>query len=192
MLELAGRFGFAHGCPIGPHTILTAAHVTDERPFEKDVALYPLRMSDGAGREDLAVPVWAERGADIALMRPASRPLSRWFPPAHDAPKPGERLWNVGYKLDSRRDFMKPRIVSATVVRAFAGHLFLTVAAGHGSSGACWVNSRNEAVALEVGGMECEPGPSEPPCAYAAGLWAPWRFDDRDAAAGLDDPSPEH
>jgi hypothetical protein len=178
MLELAGRFGFAHGCPVGPNTIYTAGHVTDERPFESDVELYPLRMSDGAGREDLALPVWVDRAADVALMRPAHGPLAHWFPLVTEPPKPGERLWNLGYRLDSRRDFLKPRSVSAIVVRAFAGHLALTLAAGHGSSGACWVNALGQAVALEVGGADCQPGAGEPPCAYAAGLWPPWRSEE--------------
>jgi hypothetical protein len=174
MIEFVGRFGIAHGCPIGPSLILTSAHVTDKAQPDAQVrAVYPLRMSDSAGREQVALP--DQNGlfvsADFAIMRPDTTPLSRWFVRVKEAPKPGDKLWTVGYEHENRKEFMRPKTISATVTRVIAGHVSLTASAGPGSSGACWVNARGEAVAMGSWGPSCGVGD---PCAMAVGIWPPW------------------
>jgi hypothetical protein len=178
MVEFVGRFGVSHGCPLGPWVIYTAAHVTDERPFDPAVPLYPQHMSDSEGREDLAVPVAVDRASDVALMRPTHGPLSRWFPSATEAPKPGEKLWTLGYRKDSREHAFEPRVVRATVARVIAGHVVLTYGGRPGSSGACWVNSRGEAVAIGIWDLYIDV--TGEPAGMAAGLWPPWRFKDKE------------
>lgn len=172
MVEFVGRWGVSHGCPTGPWEILTAAHVPDERPFDESVALYPQRMQANGDSEDLAVPVTVDRAADIALMRPANHRLTHWFARAEQAPKPGERIWTLGYHRD-RAGMFQPRPVSATVVRVIAGHIVLTFGAKPGSSGACWVNRAGEAVGVGVWDLPIDLGE---PAGLAVGLWEPWKF----------------
>jgi hypothetical protein len=174
MVEFVGRFGISHGCPLGPWTIYSAAHVTDERPFDGAVPLYPQRMGSPAG-EDLAIPVFVDRASDLGLLRPARAPLTRWFPSATEAPKSGEKLWTLGYRKDSREHAFEPRVVRATVARVIAGHVVLSNGGRPGSSGACWVNSRGEAVAVGIWDLYIEV--MGEPAGMAAGLWPPWRFE---------------
>jgi hypothetical protein len=173
MVEFVGKFGMAHGCPVGPWDIYTAAHVTDEEPLKPETPLFPLRMQDGTGHEDVAVPIISSNSADLALMRPLHDPLAYWFQVAPAPPQPGDKLWNVGYHWDSRKEFAKARVVVATVIRTVAGHVALDRGAGPGSSGACWVNAKGQAVAIEIWGMDCDEAEV---CAMAVGLWGPWRF----------------
>jgi S1-C subfamily serine protease len=174
MVELVGRFGLAHACPLGPTTLYTAGHVVDERPFEADVPLVSLRMSDSAGREDVALPEGVDRASDVALLRPANGPLSRWFVRATAAPAIGDRLWTLGYQRSSRTSLYWPRVVSATVVRVIAGHLVLSHGARPGSSGSCWINQRGEAVAVGIWDLFLDGGVE--PAGMAAGIWPPWAF----------------
>src|SRR5690349_8340059 len=77
ILRLIGRFGSAHACPIAADVALTAAHVSDMRPFDKEVPLWPARFEGGGATGVVdATKVWPE--TDLGTMKPR-RPFVRWY-----------------------------------------------------------------------------------------------------------------
>lgn len=189
MVEFVGRYGVSHGCPLGPETIYTAAHVPDEsRPFDRDAVPYPQRMSLADGSENLAQPAKVSAAADVALMKPLA-PLPRWFARARVPPSVGERLWTLGYRLGPRAHLFEPRLVTSRVVRVIGGHVVLELGAKRGASGACWVNALGQAVAIVNWDLPGEPDDGQT-AGMAVGIWDPWTFADDGQPAEVPFPQP--
>lgn len=174
MLRLVGRFAWAHACPVGPRVALTNAHVTDLQPFMAHVPLYPFDYSDGLGNEGIVAPppasTWADR--DLGVLVPVEGEFARWYPIATEPPKPGEKLYFLGFDFRKGGDAFKERAFEAVVLRRVAGHVVLTKAGSKGSSGSCALNSRSEVVGINAWGPTMENGEE---VAVVVGLWGAWR-----------------
>lgn len=170
ILRLVGRFGAAHACPVG-ELILTNGHVTDLRPFDRDVSLMPYRYSDGAGHSGILAPVSTERCADLGLM--AVRPgfTVKPYPVASEAPKVGERVWYQGFDFASRGKAYAERVVAAKVLRIVAGHLILDEVGDFGSSGSCVLNVRGQVVGINAFGHKVRSGEE---VEGVVGIWGEW------------------
>lgn len=150
IVRLSGRFALGSGCPVGLRTILTAAHVIDARPFDKDVPLAITYFAQGA-LLGTAFPTHAWGTRDVALL--STEVDIEFYPVAVSAPAAGEVLFLTGYDWrDVKRAFAE-RIWEVKALRSVAGNLLIYDPAGEpGTSGSCVLNSAGEVVAINVGG----------------------------------------
>lgn len=174
VVRLIGRFNMGHACPVvlsdGTRYLLTAAHVMDPAPFEKDVPLYPARYSDGRGHEGKVMPLASDASSDLAVYV-APDVLGNWYRVASTAPKPGDEVKVLGYKWDTRQSILAERTFTAKVTRVVAGHIVLDEDTKPGSSGSCVINSSKEAVGILVWGIGADYGPGS---GVAVGIWGNW------------------
>jgi hypothetical protein len=145
MLHLIGRHGLAHACPIGPDVVVTSAHVIDIKPFDGDVPLFPYSFSTET-QEGWVRPVAASVTSDIAIMEP-TKPLDAYYPIATVRPKPGDKVFWVGYSYKRKEGLQETRF-DATVVGVLAGHIIADEMPLPGSSGGCVLNENEEAVGI--------------------------------------------
>src|SRR5437667_425116 len=68
-LRLIGRFADGHACAITAELALSCAHMTDIRPFDRDIGLYPSRFSDGGTSDGIMKPELISSDCDLALYR---------------------------------------------------------------------------------------------------------------------------
>lgn len=150
IVRLSGRFALGSGCPVGPRTILTAAHVVDVRPFDRGVSLLMTYFAQGAvvGK---ATPNSAYSTRDVAIL--TTEVDIEFYPIAVGAPQAGEALYLTGYDWrDVKRAFAE-RTWEVKALRVVAGSLLIYDPAGEpGTSGSCVLNSQGEVVAINVGG----------------------------------------
>ena len=146
-----GRAAIAHACPIGPNEALTAAHVVDPRPYDKEVPLQPARWSakDVFG---LLVPSWRLSDSDVA-QGVSERPFPLWYEAAKEAPKVGDYLWLVNYSWDGKSKAFSEVPLKVKVTRVLAGHVVYEPSGDPGSSGSCVLNASGELVAINSAGM---------------------------------------
>lgn len=170
ILRFVGRFNLAHGCPVGD-VVLTAAHVIDPRPFEPDVPLLPYRYSDGAGNAGVVAPVSTERCADLGVMAVRPGSVVRPYPRAAAEPRPGDRVWYVGYDWSGKKRAFAEKVYHAEVIRVVAGHLVLDEAGDVGSSGSCVLNQAGEVVAINTWGRQVGMGDE---VEGVVGIWGDW------------------
>ena len=158
VLELFTRFGFGHGCPITTpqgQYILTAAHMIDPSPLDKDAPLIWARWSDAEGNEGRAKPVAVEVSADLGVLafigdvRPA-----HLYELAKTKPVAGETLWTVGYDMSSQAQALSRRPVAIQFIRTVAGHLVARDSARRGSSGSCVVDAQRFVQAVDSWGFQ--------------------------------------
>lgn len=170
-LRLVGRFSAAHACPIGPRQALTNGHVVDLRPFDPGVPPFPYAWSDGAGGAGFLVPSIGglERARDLAKVEPLGPgSFQHYLPLAQSEPKPGDRVYLLGYDWRNRKTAMDDDVIEARVTRVVALHVLFTPSGQPGSSGSCLVNEAGEVVAINEGGYETDAGET---VGLAVGVW---------------------
>lgn len=167
VLRLNGRFAAGHACPVSEDLALTAAHVTDIRPFDASMPAFPLQWSDGLGHEGVLEPAGVSRVRDLAVMTSAV-PFARWYPIAQAAPAPGDRVWTIGFDWRTERGLYAKREFSARVLRVVARSLVFEDGSAPGASGACVLNARGELVAINVLHVQAEDGGAG---GVAVGVW---------------------
>ncbi len=169
-LRLIGRFSAAHACPIQPRVALTNGHVIDPRPFDNDVKPFPYAWSDGTGASGFLVPASLERARDLATVEPmrADDVFPHPFRVAAQAPKPGDRVWLLGYDWRNRKSAMDDDVIEAKVTRVMALHVLFTPSGHPGSSGSCLLNDAGEVVAINEGGYETD---AHEEAGLAVGVW---------------------
>jgi len=170
-LRLIGRFSAAHACVLGPRLALTNAHVLDPRPFEADVPLTPYAWSDGEGNSGFLVPVSTERARDLGTVQPLreSDVFPHYLPVASKAPKPGDRVYLLGFDWSNRKSAMGDDVIVAKVIRVVALHVIFSPSGQPGSSGSCVVNEAGEVVAINEGGYETD---DKEEAGLAVGVWS--------------------
>lgn len=167
ILQLIGRYSAAHACPVSEHLALTSAHVTDLRPFDRDMPLFPYQW--GALEADgllLPVMVWQHR--DLSLMR-SEAPFPRWYHVAPERPKPGEKLWLTEYDFKAAARAFVERKREVRVTRIVARSVTYIEGGEQGSSGSCLLNAAAEVVA--VNSWRIESGANGPASGLAVGVW---------------------
>ena len=172
ILRLAGRFSWAHACPLGPREALTNAHVVDLRPFD-DIATYPYVWGDAAGNAGFLKPVAGqlERGRDLAWVEPYGPDFPAWYERATEAPKPGDRVWLLGYSWKNRKSVLADDVIEARVTRVVAIHVVFIPSGKPGSSGSCVLNERGQVVAINEGAFTAE---DKSDAGLAVGVWGKW------------------
>ena len=149
---LGGEGSMAQACPIRPDLALTNSHVVG-----KDYTRYTWESRGRLGL--LGSPKTTERDlfrdlARVAPWRDSSFPY--WYPIAHDAPKPGDKVVFRGWDFRKRKDAFAPRDFESTVIRVFNGHVVYYPPGVPGTSGSCVLNERGEVVAINAFGRELE------------------------------------
>lgn len=174
-IAVSGRFAVtARACPIGQRVALTNAHVVDERPFDNDIAAYPLRWSDPEGNSGRAIPHprGLSRAEDLAYLV-SDRPFARWYRIAREQPKPGDEVVLTTPKWGGRGNVLADRVLETRVARVVAGHLELREGGRPGSSGGCVLNVAGELVAINMAMLPVD-GSLLAPAGYAVGVWGDW------------------
>lgn len=160
-LRLIGRFNAGHACAIAPRVALTNGHIVDLRPFDAGISPYPFAWSDGSGAAGFLVPTRGglERGRDLAAVEPYGEgSFPHYLPLASAAPKPGDRVFFLGYDWSNRKKAMGDEVVEAKVTRVVALHVVFIPSGQPGSSGSCVVNEAGEVVAINEGGYPSDDG----------------------------------
>jgi hypothetical protein len=150
--------------------------VTDVRPFDEGVKAFPFPWSDGLGGFGFLVPSVLERARDLAQMEPlrADDVFPHPFTVSQSAPKPGDRIWFLGYSWKNKKSAMEPDVIEARITRIVALHLLFTPSGKPGSSGSCVVNEAGEVVAINEGGYSVDDGGE---VGLAVGVWnGLWRM----------------
>lgn len=170
-LRLIGRFNAGHACAIGPRLALTNGHIVDIRPFDVGVAPFPFVWSDGTGASGFLVPLRGglERARDLASVEPFGEgTFPHYLPLASEAPKPGDRVFFLGYDWTNRKRALGDEVIEAKVTRVVALHLVFVPSGQPGSSGSCIVNEAGEVVAINEGGYPADDGET---VGIAIGVW---------------------
>ena len=177
ILSLSGRMSAAHGCPVAPWLVVSNAHVFDFVPTNTEFPLISYRAESPSWSGEVK-GIWTSWAADYALGAP-STDLPGFYPLAKEAPKPGERLWWIGYDWKNTRRAFERKVMSGEVVRDFAGSIVIDEKTFPGSSGSCVLNANGEAVGIIMGTMELD---NSDVVTVAVGLWGPWfTFPDEEA-----------
>lgn len=137
-----GRHGIAHACAIGPHELLTSAHVVDHQPFNKSFPLFPVISSYGHLESYRSLDI-----EDLAFMR-SETVLPHYAKLATEEPQPGERVWIVGYDWRTAKNASGKRIWKGRILRVVAGHLVTDFPADYGTSGSCVFNQAGEVLGV--------------------------------------------
>jgi hypothetical protein len=96
------------------------------------------------------------------------------FTVSQTAPKPGDRIWFLGYSWRNKKTAMEPDVIEARITRIVALHLIFSPSGKPGSSGSCIVNEAGEVVAINEGGYSTDDG-SE--AGLGVGVWSGlWRM----------------
>jgi V8-like Glu-specific endopeptidase len=171
IVSMSSRFGFAHGCAVSDHLILTAAHVVN--PFESNgnESSWGSRFETEDGVVGYALPVVVDRTADWAIEQ-TSAPLTAWAVPAAKVPQPGDRVWWVGYNWERRKDVARRDVHTARGIRAIAGQLWLDETVVAGASGSCVLNAAGELVGVIWGSMGMDDDKASASVVLFSGPWA--------------------
>lgn len=169
VLRVVGRFTAAHACPIAADRALTASHVTDLRPFDHEVPLWPYRF-EGGGTEGVAVPHGVAASADLGMLKP-EQPFTRWYAIAERAPAVGERVWMLAYDWRRKKAAYGDQVISGKVTRIVAGHIIMDEAVPSGASGSCVLNAAAEVVGILVWGQKTD---DLGEASIAVAVFGPW------------------
>jgi hypothetical protein len=147
VLALIGRFSIGHGCAIGPNEYVTAAHVIDPVPFDRNAPLVGATWSDNRGGSGVLIPGIASRAWDLGFGAPSS-PFKSWYKVAEEAPKVGEKLWLRAWDFSSSENAFDEPILEVTVSRIKAGYIIIRESIPAGTSGGCVLNAKSEVTAI--------------------------------------------
>lgn len=171
-IRLVGRHSAGHACVISPRLALTNGHIVDPRPFDKEVPLLPYLFSDDDGGEGVVTPIpdRLEQSRDLAAVEPMREEdeFKHYLPVAKERPKPGDRIWLLGYSWDSKKTAMADDPIEAKVTRIVALHINFYPSGVGGSSGSCVVNDAGEVVGINEGGW---PTDDSGMAGSAVGVW---------------------
>lgn len=174
-LRLVGRFSGGHACVISPRLALTNGHIVDPRPFDKDVPLLPYTYSDDDGGEGVVVPIPGrlEQSRDLAAMEPMNEAdeFKHYLPVAKERPKPGDRVWILGYDWSNKKTALADDPIEAKVTRVVALHINFYPSGQGGSSGSCVVNEAGEVVGINEGAWPTDDGEA----GTAVGVWGVYK-----------------
>ena len=159
IVQLVASNGLAHGCPIGPTTILTARHVAAPQ-FRPNFFVWSANGVTGSA--------WTtdyDWRRDLAVLT-TDAPVPYIYGLATDTPAIGDKVAFVGYD-----DQLRPRIFHTEILNIIAAHLVLDSPGAMGASGSCVLNTHNEAVgvfqwSITLTGKETH--------GVASGIWGPW------------------
>lgn len=153
-LFLSTRYTMGSACPIGPNLALTAAHVIDPMPFNKDVPLQagfwsnPITGIAGS----FTNPTLFGR-ADIALIE---GDFKEYFSLAKEPPKLNDVLTIQGFDWKKRSRIFAPRIWKVKAQYRAGRMLSVSDNPQVGSSGTCVLNEANEVIGIMVWNFEAE------------------------------------
>jgi hypothetical protein len=151
VLAVMGKIAVGHACPISSNLAITAAHVIDPRPFDKDVPLQGSRWS-AAGQDGVLTPEGVVIEVDLGFVSsPKDFPIV--YEKAEGPPAEGEKLWLVGYDWSNTAKAFAEKRLEVKVLRIVAGHVIFDRAGEGGSSGSCVLNAQGKLVAINVAGM---------------------------------------
>jgi hypothetical protein len=173
VIALIGRYTMGHACPVGPYEALTAAHVVDMRPFDREAPLSGARWSAGqmSGRIS-ATAVVAEE--DIGIVT-SKDPFPPHYERAEKAPEVGDTLWLVGFDWRSREKGFAERVLEVKVTRIVAGHVIFDPSGEPGSSGSCILDKDAKLVAINIAGKGVGFQRREE-VGIGVGVWHPWTY----------------
>lgn len=168
-LSLAGRFSTAHACPVSPEWALTAAHVTDPKPFDPEARLIPYRFENYEGEVGLASPQSVFASSDIGWLH-LSNPVTRFYE-IGSKPAKGDKVHWINFKTN-RNNFHEMEGMSAEVVNSVAGILYLKGDEPKpGASGGCVLDSNGYLVGIMSGVWTNEDNRK---VGEVVGVWDPW------------------
>ncbi len=151
---LSTRYTMGSACPIAPNLALTAAHVIDPAPLNKDAPLVSGFWSNpnigAAGSFTNPVLLF---GADIALIE---GDFKEFFPIAKEAPKLGDILMIQGFDWRKRARIFAPRIWKVKAQYRAGRMLSISENPEIGSSGTCVLNEASEVVGIMVWNMKAD------------------------------------
>lgn len=146
VVQVWGRGGLGHACPISPTEAYTADHVAVERDGPRGWT-GPLVWGDIFGYSGTLRWVWSDARRDLSLMT-TDVPFSGYFRVAKHAPAVGDYVIITGYDY-SNGLVSKPMRVK--VLQVLGGHLTYNGTPGPGSSGSCVIlEATSEVVGVNV------------------------------------------
>lgn len=172
VMSVLGRDPIGHACPAGKNLVLTAAHVMDPEPGNRERPFEHFRWSDEAGNSGFLIPIAGVLAADLAVMK-SHEDLSFWYPRAAEAPKPGDHLWLVEYDWSGQEEAFAHKRVEVAVVRIVAGSIVFKPAGMPGSSGSCVLNAAGEIVGIQVWTVAVGWHRLQQ-VGVSVGVWGPW------------------
>ncbi len=147
ILHVSSRFGVASACPVGPRTVVTAAHVIDPNPFDPKAPYLSVRWQQGTRSGYAGNATQGSRFArDLAIIEPD--PDVEFYPIAPEAPKVGAKVWISGWDWRDRDRAFKTRIWESKVTHSVAGLLIIDPNTEPGSSGSCILDDQGRVVAI--------------------------------------------
>lgn len=151
VLRLVGRYNIGHACPIAPRLALTGAHVLDPHPEIPSPLSFSWSNKDHEA-SGFVVPHRTERIRDVGALEPRDEGdrFPYVFPIAAAPPKPGDRVWILGYDWRNRKSALGDEPIDVKVTRLLANHVVYERGGRGGSSGSCVLNDRGEVVAIHV------------------------------------------
>jgi hypothetical protein len=180
-IALKGRFASAHACAVSPNWALTAGHVLDPRPFNKEVALLAYRFEAYGGESGLAMPQSIYTSSDLGWLR-LNVPVARYYKMATERPEIDDKVYFVVYKL-KRNVFHQPKLRDAKIVNISAGHIFTKGDDPEpGSSGGCLLNRAGELIGIVTSRYTGNSGNFVGGHVGVYGKWSPEIPEEKDAS----------
>lgn len=159
ILDLVGRLGMAHACPVGPRVAYTNAHVLDINAFNPiDLQPYVWSAKGTLGFLDVTLgpqAVFLYPGLDLGHFL-SDVPFPMYYPIAKKHPEIGEELFLVNLDWSDKKHAGKQELVKVKVLWAISAHIILDKPGAPGSSGGCILNSSGEVVAINSWGKELD------------------------------------
>jgi Trypsin-like peptidase domain len=147
IVRVSGRWTLGSACPIGPHTALSAAHVVDPRPFDREIPLSPVVFSQGPLIDTFRAEYsFAHR--DLAVLTTES--TLEYYRIAVARPQAGDSLYLTGFDWRDVKRAFADRMWEVKDLRVVAGLLIYTPPGDPGTSGSCVLNQAGEVVAINI------------------------------------------
>lgn len=147
ILLLDARLSFAEACPISEHFALTAAHVIDPDPLDKDSLLVGSRFVSGNNNIGVVFPVGVSLFSDLGLLYSA-QPFREVYRVSASPPAKGDEITYVYREFDSKKKFFERKTKTVKVHEVQGGTIISDDQLELGSSGSCVLNKDNEIVGI--------------------------------------------
>lgn len=163
-MQLIGRYGIGHACPVEGN-IITAAHVA-EQLFPSGKASKMAYVYQQGRRNGFVNTEFTLGSRDMAVLRLYSGEAPSYQIRADKVPEPGQDVYWYEYSFN-RGIFVVRR--GARVQSFFAGHITFSPAPSPGSSGGCLLDANG----FVVGIITWSFGPSTGVAPAIVGKWGP-------------------